>query len=140
MSEQATFKPIKGSASDWDDDEREAGVRVLNEGNKAEITSLLVGHKVTKVDGEHLLLDNGTVIKAIGHDGGCACDAGCYNLSVLNGVDNIITRVSYDYRPASDDDDWDKETRPERASRRTPRTSGPATTGCSCSRTTSRST
>ena len=49
-----------------------------------------------------LLLDSGVTIKAIGHDGGCACSAGCYDLSVLNGVDNIITRVEYDYQPAGD--------------------------------------
>jgi hypothetical protein len=93
------FTPIKATASDWSIDE---DVRRLNEENRDEIAALLMGHKVTKVDGEHLMLDNGTVIKAIGHDGGCACSAGCYDLSVLNGVDNIITRVDFDYRPAGD--------------------------------------
>jgi hypothetical protein len=95
------FQPIEGAAGDWNRD-REDGVRILNEENQAEIESLFMGHKVSKVDGEHLLLDNGTAIKAIGHDGGCACSAGCYDLSVLNGVDNIITRVEFDYRPAGD--------------------------------------
>lgn len=94
------FQPIKGNASSWFD--TEPGVTRLNQDNEAEITALLMGRKVTKVDGEHLVLDDGTVIKAIGHDGGCACSAGCYDLSVLNGVDNIITRVEFDYRPASD--------------------------------------
>lgn len=97
------FRPIQGSASDWNRD-REDGVRSLTEENTSEIEALLMGHKVTKVDGEHLLLDDGTVIKAVGHDGGCACSAGCYDLSVLNGVDNIITRVEFDYRPAGDYD------------------------------------
>jgi hypothetical protein len=68
---------------------------------------------VTKVGDEHLLLDNGTVIKAIGHDGGCACSAGCYDLSVLNGVDNIITRVEFDYLPGGDGD-YGKPEKPER--------------------------
>lgn len=92
------FRPIEGD-SPWS---REDGVRALDETEQAEIEALLMGHKVTKVDGEHLMLDNGTVIKAIGHDGGCACSAGCYDLSVLNGVDNIITKVEFDYRPAGD--------------------------------------
>lgn len=99
------FRPISGSASSWGS--LESGVRTLNEESREEITQLLMGRRVTKVDGEHLMLDNGTVIKAIGHDGGCACSAGCYDLSVLNGVDNIITRVDFDYHPAGDDDPWD---------------------------------
>jgi hypothetical protein len=99
-----SFTPIQGSASSWT---TEPGVRRLSQENEEEITRLLVGHKVTKVDDEHLILDNGTVIKAIGHDGGCACSAGCYDLSVLNGVDNVITRVDFDYHPAGDDDPWD---------------------------------
>jgi hypothetical protein len=95
------FTPIEGDASSWD---RPADVRTLNQDNEQEIVDLLMGRKVTKVDDDHLLLDDGTVIKAIGHDGGCACSAGCYDLSVLNGVDNIITRVEFDYRPAGDGD------------------------------------
>jgi hypothetical protein len=102
----STFEPITGDASAWNRD-REDGVRVLNEDDTNEITELLIGRKVEKVDGEHLRLDNGTIIKAIGHDGGCACSAGCYDLSVLNGVDNIITRVEFDYHPAGDGDPYD---------------------------------
>lgn len=82
-------------------------MRILDESSQSAITDLLMGRTVTKVDGEHLLLDDGTLIKAIGRDGGCACSAGCYDLSVLNGVDNIITRVEYDYWPAGDYDNYD---------------------------------
>lgn len=103
MTTNETFRPIKGNARDYGD--REPGVRTLNEEDRDEIASLLMGRTVTKVDGEHLMLDNGTVIKAIGHDGGCACSAGCYDLSVLNGVDNVITRVDFDYQPAGDGED-----------------------------------
>lgn len=95
------WKPIAASAHSWRRSD-EPGVRRLNQADQQEIADLLMGRKVTKVDGEHLQLDDGTVIKAIGHDGGCACSAGCYDLSVLNGVDNIITRVDFDYRPAGD--------------------------------------
>lgn len=93
------FRPIMATASDW---KKDPDVRTLNQDDQQEISDLLMGHKVTKVDGEHLQLDDGTVIKAIGHVGGCSCSSGCYDLSVLNGVDNIITRVEYDYRPAGD--------------------------------------
>lgn len=97
----SAWVPIKGSASDWSRD-RDDGVVTVNETQQPRITELLMGRKVTKVDDEHLLLDNGTVIKAIGHDGGCSCSAGCYDLAVLNGVDNIITRVEFDYQPNGD--------------------------------------
>ncbi len=96
------FTPIRATAYSWGD--RDPDVRAFDQDDKTEIEALLMGRKVTKVDNEHLLLDDGTVIKAIGHDGGCACSAGCYDLSVLNGVDNIITRVDFDYRPAGDDE------------------------------------
>lgn len=99
-----SFEPIEGDASMWNR-YREDGVIVLDDNSKQEITDLLLGHKVVKVDSEHLMLDNGTVIKAIGHEGGCSCSAGDYSLSVLNGVDNIITRVEYDYQPHGDYDD-----------------------------------
>lgn len=98
------FQPIRGSASDGGRDD-EPGVIRLNQSQTEELEALFMGRTVTKVDGEHLVLDNGTVIKAIGHDGGCACSAGCYDLSVLNGTDNIITRVEFDYRPAGDYED-----------------------------------
>ncbi|UEJ83962.1 hypothetical protein Bra3105_06530 [Brachybacterium halotolerans subsp. kimchii] len=97
------FRPIDGNAQGWHHD-RDDDVLVLDEGDQKEISELLIGRKVEKVDDEHIQLDDGTVIKAIGHDGGCACSAGCYDLAVLNGVDNVITNVEYDYRPAGD---WD---------------------------------
>lgn len=103
-TEQDPFRPIATTAQTWND---EPGTYRLNEDDTDKITALLMGRKVTKVDGEHLLLDDGTLVKAIGHDGGCSCPAGCYDLSVLNGVDNIITRVEFDYHPASDYDPWD---------------------------------
>lgn len=93
------FRPIGGSAGSWS---RDPDAKTLNENSEQEIADLLTGRRVTKVDDEHLLLDDGTVIKAIGHEGGCICGAGDYDLSVLNGVDNIITRVEFDYAPAGD--------------------------------------
>lgn len=94
------FRPIKATAQTWFN--KDPDTYSLRETEQDKITALLEGRKVTKVDGEHLLLDDGTLIKAIGHDGGCACSAGCYYLTILNGCDNIITRVEYDYRPRDD--------------------------------------
>lgn len=97
------FTPIEATAqSSWQGPD--AGTYLLNQDDEQKITDLLMGRKIEKVDNEHLLLDDGTVIKAIGHDGRCACSAGCYDLSVLNGVDNVITRVEYDYQPGNDYD------------------------------------
>ena len=70
------------------------------------ITELLMGRKVTKVSDAELLLDNGTVLRLEGNDGGCACNAGCYDLVELNGCDNVITRVEFRNDP---DDDYSDE-------------------------------
>ena len=68
---------------------------VHDEDDHEAITALLLGHKVTKVADDHLLLDNGTLLKLVGHEGGCACGAGDYELTELNGVDNVITAVEF---------------------------------------------
>ena len=72
---------------------------VLDHTHQSAITALLLGRRVVKADGEHLVLDDGTTIRAIGHEGGCQCRSGDYDLTVLNGTDNIITRVEFDYAP-----------------------------------------
>lgn len=46
-----------------------------------------------------LTLDTGDTVELYGHDGGCACSAGCYELTelaTLADVDNIITSVVFD--------------------------------------------
>ncbi|MCT1710298.1 DUF7448 domain-containing protein [Dermabacter hominis] len=97
------FTPIVGDVnSRWQRPWRKADdldVVVLDHEDTNVIRDLLLGRKVEKVDNEHLLLDNGTVIKAIGREGGCVCGAGDYWLSELNGVDNVITAVEFDYAP-----------------------------------------
>ena len=50
----------------------------------------------------YLTLDDGTELKVWGNDGGCACSAGCYPLTELNTVDNIITNVEVEERPIGD--------------------------------------
>lgn len=55
-----------------------------------------------------LTLDDGTEIYAAGHDGGCACSAGCYQLTKLATVDNIITAVKVVDESGGDDmDDYE---------------------------------
>lgn len=49
-----------------------------------------------------LTLSDGTVLKVWGNDGGCACDAGCYPLTMLDAPDGIITNVEVDAKPDED--------------------------------------
>lgn len=58
-----------------------------------------------------LYLDDGTVLKVWGNDGGCACSAGCYPLARLAEFDNAITNVEVDYKP--DAEDWGYNGPPE---------------------------
>lgn len=79
------------------------GVDEYREGDHEEMAQVLLGHRVEKVSDDHLVLDDGTTVRLVGHDGGCACDSGCYDLTELNGVDNIITSVEFEDEP---DDDY----------------------------------
>jgi hypothetical protein len=67
------------------------------------ITALLMGRRVEKVDEHTLRLDDGTVLELPDTDGGCGCSAGCYDLTTLNGVDNVITKVEFVNDPDGDD-------------------------------------
>jgi hypothetical protein len=58
-----------------------------------------------------LTLDDDTIIYLVGHDGGCACSAGCYELTHLAEVDNIITDVRVVDLHAGDDSETDEEGR-----------------------------
>lgn len=83
------------------------------------LKELLVGHKIVKAEGAAitddlgyrddntgvLTLDDGTVIEVEGNDGGCACNSGCYPLTELNHVDNIITNVEVEENPGGDYDE-----------------------------------
>lgn len=73
----------------------------LNEKDHDAVTELLVGRRVTKVSDDTLLLDDGTMLKLAGNDGGCSCGAGDYELTELNGVDNVITNVEFADSPDS---------------------------------------
>lgn len=80
------------------------------------LRALLVGRKVVsaRVSDESpadsymvgptgfLTLDDGTVLRVWGNDGGCSCSAGCYPLATLNDCDNVIANVEVEARPDSD--------------------------------------
>lgn len=71
--------------------------------DKQAITSLLVGRRVMKIADDTLVLDDGRLLRFEGNDGGCCCSAGCYDLTDLNDVDNIITKVGFVDSPDGDD-------------------------------------
>lgn len=75
----------------------------LNEDDGQAIRDLLVGHSVVKVDDQTLRLDDGTTLTLVGHEGGCGCGAGDYDLVELNGVDNVITNVFLANDPSGED-------------------------------------
>jgi len=77
-------------------------LRTLDEDQHDDISNLLLGRTVTKVDESTLLLDNGITLELQGHEGGCSCGAGDYDLVALSGVDNVITKVEFNNSPAGD--------------------------------------
>ncbi len=79
--------------------------KFLTQANHDAIAELLLGRKVEKVDDRTLLLDNGAKLTLRGNDGGCSCGAGDYQLTELNGIDNVITNVEFLDDPDTDDTD-----------------------------------
>jgi hypothetical protein len=67
------------------------------------ISALLVGRKVVAVVDDRMQLDDGTILVFTGAEGGCSCGAGDYELTELNGCDNIITAVELVNSPSGDD-------------------------------------
>lgn len=78
---------------------------LFTEADKQGITELLTGRKVVKVADDTLRLDDGRLLQLVGNDGGCACSAGCYDLTALNGIDNVITNVEFEDSPSGDYDE-----------------------------------
>jgi hypothetical protein len=66
---------------------------------KEAIEDLLLGHTVAVVDDKTLTLDNGTQLTLVGNMGCGGCPMGAYDLTALNGADNVITRVSFFENP-----------------------------------------
>ena len=69
--------------------------RALSHEDHDAVAELLMGRTV-EVTGPHTLrLDNGVELELPDTDGGCSCSSGCYDLTTLNGVPNIITKVEF---------------------------------------------
>lgn len=72
---------------------------------KKDIERLLVGRRIVRVDlvggveGSHFALDDGTVVKLLGNVGCAGCPSGSYDLTHLEGVDNVITAVGFNDSP-----------------------------------------
>lgn len=81
------------------------GLKNLHWDDMGAIRDLLTGHSVAKVAEDHLQLDDGTMLRIVPNDGGCSCGAGDYELANLNGCDNVITNVEFDYSPGGVDYD-----------------------------------
>jgi len=86
---------------------RNKNLAAYDQEHEDEIRALFLGHKAEKIAGDHLLLDNGTVVKIVPNEGGCACSAGDYFLKALNGCDNIITRVDFETSNVITDDKYE---------------------------------
>lgn len=59
------------------------------------IRTLLLGHRIAKIADDHLQLDDGTVIKIVANSGCGGCPSGNYDLTELNGCDNVVTAVDF---------------------------------------------
>lgn len=76
---------------------------IYSETSGDQIEDLLMGRRVTKVGPDELVLDNGTRLKLKGNEGGCSCGSGDYDLTELNGCDNVITKAEVVMDPSGDD-------------------------------------
>lgn len=74
-----------------------AETREFRETDETEIRNLLMGRTVRKVTDDTVILDDGTVLKLVPNEGGCACSAGDYELTELNECpDNAIMSVEFE--------------------------------------------
>lgn len=67
--------------------------RTIYHTDKEKIVALFVGKSVSKIDDDKLYLNDGTLLQIVPNEGGCSCGAGDYELTELNGCENIITNV-----------------------------------------------
>lgn len=86
-------------------------MKTFNHSQEDNIREILMGHRVINVEifsesirlegkwGEvegKLTLDNGQMLYVIPNKGGCSCSSGDYDLTSLERVDNLITRVDFE--------------------------------------------
>ena len=87
------------------------GTTYLDHDDHQDIRNLLLGRKIVDVDGDYMLLDNGTTV-LLESNGGCGgCDAGHYwTVGDIAKVDNIITAVEFEEgsRTITEEDGWEE--------------------------------
>ena len=83
--------------------------KIYYESDENEIRELLLYRKVVKVEGDTLILDNGTELTFKGNEGCNLCGNGWYSVTELNECDNVITNVEFicddDIKNKDSDDD-----------------------------------
>lgn len=67
------------------------------------IKELLMYRKIIKVENDTLYLDNGTELEICGNVGCGGCCSGNYDVTEINGCDNVITNVEFSCEETSDD-------------------------------------
>ena len=70
-------------------------IKELYYDEEKEIKNQLMYQRIVKVENNTLFLDNGTQLEVIANSGCGGCDAGWYEVTELNGCDNIITNVEF---------------------------------------------
>jgi hypothetical protein len=78
-----------------------------------QLRSALFGRKIVNAETiddfeGQLTLDDGTILRVGGNEGGCSCGAGDYPITTLNTVDNAITNVIVEENPDYDDGKCEK--------------------------------
>lgn len=69
------------------------------------IKELLMYHKIIKVENDTLYLDNRIELEIMPNEG-CGCGAGWYEITELNGCDNVITNVELNCENGKWDSNW----------------------------------
>jgi hypothetical protein len=96
------MKKITGRYYSFSTEVKDGMVDLIEHYEPEKMNDLFVGRRIVAVDEDHLELDDGTVVRVVPNEGGCACSAGDYYLDRLNLVSNLITRVEVEARPGGD--------------------------------------
>lgn len=73
-----------------------------HESTREQLNDIFVGRTVTVINGDMLELDDGTMLTIHPNEGGL-CGCGSYDITELNGCDNIITGSKLVETPGADD-------------------------------------
>lgn len=80
--------------------------RTIYHSDKEKIVDLFVGKSVSRIDGNNLLLNDGTQLEIVGNDGCGGCSEGHYYVTELNECENIITNAEVEWDHGKGDYDY----------------------------------